>query len=156
MLITKTIEIDMGHRVPMHLTKCRNLHGHRWVFEVGVNDKIITTPFAPNEGMVIDFGDLKKIMMEEIDKELDHGFMMYEKDEMADAFATIKKRYDQKIIFVPFVPTSENVSKYIFSKLLARLTEVGIKLHHVKVWETPSSTALCTADEFSEEGYPKE
>ncbi len=152
MLITKKIEIDMGHRVPMHQSKCKNLHGHRWVFEVGVDDKIITTKGAPNEGMVIDFGDLKKIMIEEIDKELDHGFMMCEKDDMSNIFRDLRVTYNQKIIFVSFIPTSENVSKYIFKKLFYRLKKVNIKLCHIKVWETPNSTAICTIKDMSSEG----
>ena len=147
MLITKKIEIDMGHRVPGHENKCKNFHGHRWIFEVGVDDQIITTPGAPDEGMVLDFGELKKIMMKEIDEHLDHGFMMYDQDEYASDF----KKYQsdgQKIIFVDFVPTSENISKYIFNILYHQLKTIDIRLHHVKIWETPNSTSLCTASDM--------
>jgi len=146
MLITKKIEIDMGHRVPGHKNKCKNFHGHRWIFEVGVDDKIITTPGAPDEGMVIDFGELKKIMMKYIDEVYDHGFMMYDRDEYADDFEKYQSN-GQKIIFVSFVPTSENISKHIFEILYRQLKAVDICLHHVKVWETPNSTSLCTIND---------
>jgi len=141
MLITKEIEIDLGHRVPNHKTKCRNLHGHRYKIEVGVDDKVIVTPGTSDEGMVIDFSDLKQIMMEELDAKFDHGFVMYEEDSFVNLFLNLKVEENQKIIFVPFVPTAENLAKYWYQLIEPRLKEKGIKISHVKVWETPTSTA---------------
>lgn len=146
MLITKEIEIDMGHRIPSHKSKCRNFHGHRYKIEVGVDDKVITTPGASNEGMVIDFGDLKEIMMFVLDSEFDHGFVMYEKDYFANIFYAIKGDNKMKIVFVPFIPTAENLAKYWFELLKPKLEHRDIKLRHVKVWETPTSTALYQED----------
>jgi len=141
MLITKEIEIDLGHRVPNHKTKCRNLHGHRYKIEVGVDDKVIVTPGTSDEGMVIDFSDLKQIMMEELDAKFDHGFVMYEEDSFVNLFLNLKVEENQKIIFVPFVPTAENLAKHWYQLIEPRLKEKGIKISHVKVWETPTSTA---------------
>jgi len=141
MLITKEIEIDLGHRVPNHKTKCRNLHGHRYKIEVGVDDKVIVTPGTSDEGMVIDFSDLKQIMMEELDAKFDHGFVMYEDDSFVNLFLNLKVEENQKIIFVPFVPTAENLAKHWYQLIEPRLKEKGIKISHVKVWETPTSTA---------------
>ena len=141
MLITKTIEWDMGHRVPNHKGKCQNIHGHRYFVEVGVDDKVINAQGESNEGMVIDFGDLKQIMVQEIDARLDHGFMMYDGDVFMSTFAYLMKEHGQKIIFVEFVPTAENIAKYLYEIIKNKLKEVGIKIKHVKVWETPTSTA---------------
>lgn len=142
MLITKEIEIDMGHRVPNHKSKCSNMHGHRYRVEVGVDDKIIATKGASDEGMVIDFGDLKDIMMKCIDAPHDHGFMMYEKDALAEEFQSFKVMHQQKVIFVPFIPTAENIAKYFYELIEEKLKERSIKIQHVKIWETPSSTAM--------------
>ncbi len=142
MLITKEIEIDMGHRVPNHKSKCHNLHGHRYKIEVGVEDKIIRKTGASNEGMVIDYGDLKEIMVKEINNRLDHGFMLYEGDNLSMYFVEFYNRYQQKIIFVNFIPTAENISKYIYDLVKKELKKVGIKIKHVKVWETPTSSAI--------------
>ena len=76
MLITKSIEIDMGHRVMNHASKCKNLHGHRYKIEVGVDDKLITKKGVSDEGMVIDFSALKKIMIHTIDLDYDHWFII--------------------------------------------------------------------------------
>lgn len=142
MLITKTIEIDMGHRVPNHKSKCKNLHGHRYKIEVGVDDKIINLPGHSSEGMVIDYGDLKEIMMKKISDEFDHGFAIYEDDPLAEDFLNYKKNNGMKIIFVEFIPTAENLAKHWFELLVLDLEEKNIKLKYVKVWETPNSTAL--------------
>lgn len=142
MLITKEIEIDMGHRVPNHKSKCRNLHGHRYKIEVGVDDKVIDAQGESNEGMVIDFGDLKQIMMSVLDEKFDHGFVMYSQDEFQEFFTSIKHINKQKIVFVSFIPTAENLAKYWYELIKPELVKVGIKIKHVKVWETPTSTAI--------------
>lgn len=138
MLITKEIEIDMGHRVTNHKSKCASLHGHRYKIEVGVDDKVITTPGSSDEGMVIDFGDLKEIMVSEIDKKFDHGFVIWEGDILVDIIAEDLRT---KCVVTPFIPTAENLAKYWFELIKTPLVERGIKIKHVKVWETPTSTA---------------
>ena len=147
MLISKTIEIDMGHRVPNHKSKCRNLHGHRYKIEVGVDDKVIDTKGSSDEGMVIDFGDLKEIMMKNIDEVFDHSFMMSIEDELYPIFVDIKKEFEQKINFVHFIPTVENIAKYFYEILELELEKKKIKLHHIKIWETPNSTAIYKKEE---------
>lgn len=156
MIITKKIEIDMGHRVMNHKSKCKNLHGHRYIVEVGVDDNIITTKGASDEGMVIDFGDLKKIMIQEIDLYYDHGFIISKDDyQLMEAFGVelmgnqpqINHKYVSindlqiKLIVVDFVPTAENLAKHWFDIIKKPLEKRNIKLKFVKVWETPTSTA---------------
>jgi len=141
MLVTKFIEIDMGHRVPNHKSKCKNLHGHRYKIEVGVDDKVIDTSGTSDEGMVIDFSDLKQIMMEEIDAKFDHSFTMFVNDEFFDYFNILRVNQNQKINFLSEVPTAENLAKHWYEIIKPKLEERKIKIKHVRVWETPSSTA---------------
>lgn len=138
MLVTKQIEIDMGHRVPNHKSKCRNLHGHRYVIEVGVDDKVINTVGASDEGMVIDFGDLKKIMMQELDEVYDHSLTLWR----GDTFAPDIERFGLKTNFIEFIPTAENLASYWYGIMKVKLQEVGIKIKYLKIWETPTSTAM--------------
>lgn len=137
MLVTKQIEIDMGHRVPNHKSKCRNLHGHRYVIEVGVDDKVIIDTGASNEGMVIDFGDLKEVIMREIDDFYDHSLTLYSKDE----FAQVINTFNLKTNFVDFIPTAENLATHWFFILKEELQKMNIAIKYVKVWETPTSSA---------------
>jgi len=148
MLVTKKIEIDMGHRVPNHKSKCRNFHGHRYIIEVGVDDKVVSTQGSSDEGMVIDFGDLKKAMMDVIDSEYDHAFCMYNEDPFSDYFRMIQKSNDQKVVFVDFIPTAENLAKHWYVLLEGVLLQRGININHVKVWETPNSTAIYTRADY--------
>jgi len=138
MLITKEVEIDMGHRVTNHKSKCASLHGHRYKIEVGVDDQIITTEGSSSEGMVMDFGDLKEVMMDVLDKRYDHGMVMWIRDPLANIIASDPKTKSE---LVHFIPTAENLAKYWFDLLKVRLEERSIKIKHIKVWETPTSTA---------------
>lgn len=73
-LATRQIGIDMAHRVPNHKSKCRNVHGHRYTIELGVAGGLVDT--GSSAGMVEDFGDLKEVMVREIDAPCDHGFCL--------------------------------------------------------------------------------
>lgn len=127
----------MGHRVPNHKSKCKNFHGHRYRIIVAVDDKIITTKGSSDEGMVIDFTDLKEIMMKEINELLDHGFMIYIDDEHFNYF----KKTELKIIPVGFIPTVENITKFIYQILKQSLEQKNIKLKYIEMYETPTSSA---------------
>tara|TARA_Y100000034_G_scaffold131519_1_gene192425 strand:- start:1028 stop:1465 length:438 start_codon:yes stop_codon:yes gene_type:complete len=140
MLITKKIEIDMGHRVPNHKSKCRNLHGHRYVIEVAVDGEIMVEKGISNEGMVIDFGDLKKIILENIDEVFDHSLTLHNEDKFKPIFDKLVEN-GQKINYVNFIPTAENLAKHWFGLLKPKLVQRKIKLKFVRVWETPTTTA---------------
>jgi len=147
MLITKEIEIDMAHRVPNHKSKCRNLHGHRYKIEVGVDDKLIDEKWRSDEWMVIDFSDLKLVMMEELDERFDHGAVFYIWDKYRDKLIELIQLWDQnpdKLHFVEFIPTAENLCKYWFELIEWPLKERGVKIKHLKIWETPTSTTIYT------------
>ena len=150
MLITKFIEIDMGHRVTNHKSKCRNLHGHRYRVVVGVDDKVITTAGASDEGMVMDFSDVKAIMMDVIDEGYDHGFVIYEKDPLASFFQA-QKASGMKVKLTPFIPTAENLAKWWFRLLKTKLDEKQIAIKYIEVYETPTSTAKYTVEDYEQD-----
>lgn len=154
MLITKKIEIDMGHRVPNHKSKCSNPHGHRYVIEVGVDDKVIDVKGDSNEGMVIDFSDLKQAMMEVLDEVYDHSYTIYNNDCYLLYFEKMKLD-GRKINIVDFIPTAENLSKQWFKEMNIKLVDFNIKLNYITVWETPTSTATYTIEDFKKD-KPKE
>lgn len=158
MLITKEIEIDMAHRVPNHKSKCRNLHGHRYKIEVGVNDKIIEEEWRSDQWMVIDFGDLKEIMIDYIDRDFDHWAVFYENDiyrENIEQMVDLESRDPRKLHFVEFIPTAENLCKLWFWLIEQPLKDKWIQIHHLKIWETPTSTAIYTIQEKEDEEYNK-
>jgi len=143
MKIVKIVQWDMGHRVLNHRSVCKGIHGHRYKAEICLEGELILNSGLSEEGMVIDFSDIKKIAQKFIQNELDHGFMVWNQDdELLDFF---KHSKGHKLVVVPFTPTAENVAAYIFQKLKNEFLDkfkTGLHLHSVKLWETPSSYAL--------------
>lgn len=151
MKISKQIEWDMGHRIANHKSKCRNIHGHRYKAEIEIEGNIIEIENISDEGMVIDFSDIKKLATKFVYDILDHGFMVWNKDKnLIDFF---KKNPDQKYIEVPFVPTAENIAQWIFTQLNNRIKDkyrTGLKLSSIKLWETPTSWIKYTYSDYEE------
>ena len=143
MKIVKIIQWDMGHRVLHHRSICKGLHGHRYKVEICVSGNLVSASGASEEGMVIDFADIKKISNQFIHAKLDHAFMVWDKDEELLQF--FKESEGHKPVIVPFTPTAENVAVYIYNNLKDKFQDfykTGLHLHSVKLWETPTSYAL--------------
>ena len=112
MKIVKIIQWDMGHRVLNHRSICKGLHGHRYKAEICVSGGVITKSGASEEGMVLDFADIKHTAQKFIQKELDHAFMVWDKDDELLGF--FNNSVGHKPVIVPFTPTAENVAAYVF------------------------------------------
>lgn len=130
----------MGHRVPNHKGKCKNPHGHRYIFEVSVDGNLIKKKGDSSEGMIIDFSDLKKVMIDYIDRPYDHSFMFYYEDKLGEFWRKFKGQL--KIHYVDFIPTVENIAKHVFKILKEPLEKNRIKLKSLRVWETPTCSAI--------------
>ena len=143
MKIVKVIQWDMGHRVLNHRSICRGIHGHRYKAEICISGEIISEKGASEEGMVVDFADIKKIAKDFIHNKLDHAFMVWDKDkELIDFF---NKSLGHKPVIVSFTPTAENVALFIYEELKDKFHDVyktNLKLDSIKLWETPTSYAL--------------
>jgi len=80
MEITTRLEFDAGHRIPNHKSQCRNLHGHRYVIEITLGGDIISNEKISEDGMVMDFSDVKRIARESVVDVWDHAFLVYKND----------------------------------------------------------------------------
>jgi len=155
MRVTKIIEFDAGHRVPHHKSHCKNVHGHRYKLEVTVEGPLVTIRGVSDEGMVLDFSDIKAAMMKFVHATFDHVFIMSVDDPLksllstpyaaADMPAPLGQRYSVKdfgtIQEVPGVPTAENLARWIFELLGETLNNGNYRVVQVKLWETPNSAA---------------
>ena len=143
MEVIKIIQWDMGHRVMNHRSICKGLHGHRYKAEISIKGDLVDVKGASEEGMVIDFADIKKLALSLIHSKLDHSFMVWDQDkEMIDFF---NSSTGHKPVIVPFTPTAENVAKYIYDVLAPKIVDTyenDLRLNSVKVWETPTSCAV--------------
>ena len=118
--------------------KCSRLHGHSYQLFVTVIGEPVSDPSSPKLGMVMDFGDLKRLVNEEIISLLDHALVLNAKTDpqLVDAL----KQHYEKIVTVEFQPTTENLLGYIARKLQKRLPET-VALACVRLRETDTSYA---------------
>ncbi len=159
--ICKEIEFDAGHRVPNHRSKCRNPHGHRYRVVVHCRGKVVEEAGASDQGMLIDFGDLKDLLIKQVHDPLDHGFIVWEDDgDLLQAFmwwdpthipSEIHDRMDPvwKIIKFPYIPTAENIAIWVWEQLdysISNHWRGNLTLEMVEVWETPTSVAYYEGD----------
>ena len=75
--IRRYVETDTGHRVPNHKSKCRHMHGHRYRFEAEIEGDTVEESGVSEEGMLMDFSDVSKILTEKVHDVVDHAFVVY-------------------------------------------------------------------------------
>ena len=112
--VTKIFEFAYAHYLPEYPGKCKVMHGHTGILEVEVIDAGGVKAFYP--GMIIDFGDLKKVVNQMVIDRLDHAMLNH---------------------FIE-IPTAENITKWVVEQLTPAF---GQGLQRVRVYETPTSYA---------------
>ncbi|MDE0926412.1 MAG: 6-carboxytetrahydropterin synthase QueD [Methylophilaceae bacterium] len=145
MEITTRLEFDSGHRIPNHKSQCRNLHGHRYVIEITLGGDIIQNEQASEDGMVMDFSDVKRIARESVVDVWDHAFIVYKNDQVVLDF--LNTLSDHKTVVFETVPTAENMAAEAFRILKNRYQDTygnQLTLSRVRLYETPNSWADAT------------
>ncbi|HWT70667.1 MAG TPA: 6-carboxytetrahydropterin synthase, partial [Oxalicibacterium sp.] len=84
--ITRKLEFDAGHRIPDHKSQCRNLHGHRYTLEITLVGEVIDEEGSSDNGMIMDFSDIKTLANQHLVDVWDHAFLVYEKDAKVRTF----------------------------------------------------------------------
>ena len=142
MQITTRLEFDAGHRIPNHKSQCRNLHGHRYSLEITLSGDIIAAENTSENGMVMDFSDVKAIARKSVVDVWDHAFLVYKNDlEVLNFLNTLA---NHKTVIFPTVPTAENMAAEAFKILKAQYQDTygnHLKLERVRLYETPNSWA---------------
>ncbi len=173
--ITKEFDFCYGHRVHnQKLNKeysiddqcvCRHFHGHQGKLIVQLTAEYLT------DGMVTDFKHLnwfKKF----IDDHIDHKFIMDINDPIIQSLPFINtsqyqyaegdyyvlpnrdpktaaiKDVVEGLIFVDFVPTSENLSKWFYRIIKEKMAPLNISVSSVTFKETPKTSAQYTEEEY--------
>ena len=147
MQITTRLEFDAGHRIPCHKSQCRNLHGHRYAMEITLSGDIIQQEGSSDQGMVMDFSDVKAIARREIVDKWDHAFLVYKDDSAVRAF--LDTMPDHKTVVMDSVPTAENMAAEAFRILDSCYRDSygnHLRLERVRLYETPNSWADALRD----------
>lgn len=136
--LTKVFSYAMAHALDNYDGLCKNIHGHNYHLEVTVSGIPVVDIASPKKGMLIDFSDLKKIINRDIIEVLDHALMLNQ-DTNPELMALLKKSYE-RVIMVPFQPTTENMLCYLADTIKKILPE-GVHLYSLKLKETENSYA---------------
>ncbi|OXM69641.1 6-pyruvoyl trahydropterin synthase family protein [Amycolatopsis vastitatis] len=129
--VTISHNFESAHRLPHLPGKCISLHGHSWWAEVTV-----TAPSPDEDGVVVEFGPLKKALRAWIDDHLDHGVLLGP----TDPLVPLLRQHNCKVYEVPGWPTVENMAAHladVVAELLGELEHVpGARVTAVEVRET--------------------
>ncbi len=144
MQVTKEFTFDSAHFLPRYYGKCEKMHGHTYKLLVTVEGAV------GENGLVIDFVILKKIVKERVLNQLDHQVLndvldipsaentaIWIWDQLFDLKSHIAAQLDD-----PNLPLS--ITKYFKDqdKEGIDISEFSnqIQLVEVKLWETPTSS----------------
>lgn len=142
MLITRRLEFDAGHRIPNHNSQCRHLHGHRYAIEITLSGQIIDAEGLSEQGMVMDFSEVKTIAQKVLVSQWDHAFLAYRGD--VDVVAFLATLPGHKTVVLDVVPTAENLAAVAFSMLDGAYVDRyanQLRLEQVRLYETPNNWA---------------
>lgn len=108
-----------AHFLPGHKGKCKSMHGHTYTLDVSVSG------FTGEDGMLIDFSDLKDIIGPVVDV-YDHCILNDHLDFAVDS------------------PTVENLIAAFWEYIVEALKSKSFEgfLYRLELWETPECSAV--------------
>jgi len=126
--VTREIHFCYGHRLLNYSGKCKNLHGHNGVAVITIESEELD-----RLGMVIDFSDIKAVVSQWIDDNLDHRMILMEEDPLLP----LLRQQNEPVFVMKANPTAENIARLIFDVV----AENGFPVTKVTLWETTSCFA---------------
>src|SRR5690606_21149667 len=112
MRITRRLEFDAGHRIPNHDSQCRHLHGHRYALEITLSGDVIATDGAAQQGMVMDFSEVKALAHMHLVDSWDHAFLAWRGDKAVLDFLDTLPGHKTVLLDAP--PTAEHLATIAF------------------------------------------
>ena len=116
--VVKEFTFDAAHHLHAYDGKCKSLHGHTYRLVIHFSGMV-------NEiGIVVDFGDIKRVFKEKIDAKLDHQYL--------------------NEVLPPMTTTAENMIVWIWEQLEEALLEIknpSLRMEELTLYETPTSYA---------------
>lgn len=142
--LTREFSFEMAHVLLNYDGPCKNVHGHSYRLFVTLTGVPVDDPENPKNGMVIDFSDLKKIVLEKIVNQFDHSVVI------SRDFDREKRGMTEKIfgntVIVDYQPTCENLVADFAGRLINEMPR-GVRLHSLRLCETAKSYAEWFAED---------
>ena len=126
--ISRQFSFCYGHRLLNHSGKCANLHGHNGTVKIELQNSQLN-----QQGMVVDFIDVKNSLGAWIEETLDHRLILEERDPLVK----VLREHGEAVQVLPVEPTAENIAKLIYEQA----EQFGLPVHTVSVWETEQCAA---------------
>lgn len=116
--LSVTTSFDAAHRLRDYPDKCGRVHGHTWTVTITVRGQELDA-----NGMLIDFGILKKIAREVVE-DFDHYYL------------------NDLPVFAAQNPTAENIAREVYLRVKGRLASFNpsLTVAAVQVWESPQAS----------------
>lgn len=132
--ITQSFHCDYAHRIMDHESKCRFLHGHRATIEM-----VFQSLELDGIGRVLDFGEIKSLIGNWINDNLDHNCILNIHDPLLNCQLPEKKFY-----ILTGNPTAEVLARniYLVVENLLALHHPHVHITQLRFWETPNSSAV--------------
>jgi 6-pyruvoyltetrahydropterin/6-carboxytetrahydropterin synthase len=122
--LTVADHFSSAHQLRHFQGKCEQMHGHNFQVELCVEGRRL----HQDTGIVLDFKELKTLLKEVL-AELDHCNL-----NEAPAFRQTN-------------PSSENLARFVFQRVKARLAAPEVRVYSVSVAEGPTSIAAYFEEE---------
>jgi 6-pyruvoyltetrahydropterin/6-carboxytetrahydropterin synthase len=132
--VSRSVAFCYGHRLLNYDGKCRHLHGHNARAVITLESESLD-----DRGMVEDFTDVKKIVWEWLESEIDHTLLLHEQDPILP----ILKSAGERVRTMDANPTAENIARMIYDFVAGK----GFKVVEVALWETETSRAVYTGQD---------
>ena len=142
--LTKEFSFEAANALGGYDGPCREIHGHSYRLFVTIKGEPSTDPTNPKQGMVMDFGVLKKIVSEEIISRFDHALVL--RSTADEALRKLLGEQFDNLVVVDYQPTCENMLDDFSRRISARLPE-GVVLHSLRLHETATSYAEWYAED---------
>jgi 6-pyruvoyltetrahydropterin/6-carboxytetrahydropterin synthase len=122
--VSREIDFCYGHRLLNYDGKCKYLHGHngRAVITIEAED-------LDERGMVLDFSDIKRVVSNWIDENLDHRMILHRDDPIV----SLLRQQGEPMYLIDVNPTAENIARIIHEFTAAQ----GFPIVETRLWETP-------------------
>ena len=132
-IIKNEIQFDMAHFLTGYEGKCANIHGHRYRLIVKFSAEELHTE-GHKRGMVEDFSIIKPVLRE-IETYFDHKLVIEDNERGRE----LAKSLDSfEILFVPYRPTVEEMSRHIYYML----RDKGLPIMEVELFETHTNSCI--------------
>jgi 6-pyruvoyltetrahydropterin/6-carboxytetrahydropterin synthase len=134
--ITREFTFEMAHVLQNYDGPCRNVHGHSYRLFVTISGIPVNDTSNPKNGMVVDFSELKRIVMSRIVDIFDHAVVV-SSDYDPEKMQMMKNTFGNTVV-TDYQPTCENLVADFAERLRNELPK-GVELHSLKLYETAKS-----------------